>query len=93
MIVISRKQQPGMKVNPHTTFKAEGWESAILSGNGAWATPWGPVHALATKQDGKGCWIICQLDLHNRSKINPVAKLLATKMLEPHQTRQMGSPA
>jgi hypothetical protein len=51
------------------------------------------VHALATKQDGKGCWIICQLDLHNRTKINPVAKLLATKMLEPHPTRQMGSPA
>ncbi len=77
----------------HTTFKAEGWESAILSGNGAWATPWGPVHALATKQDGKGCWIICQLDLHNRTNTNPVAKLLATKMLEPHPTRQMGSPA
>jgi hypothetical protein len=50
------------------------------------------VHALATKQEGKGSWIICQLDLHNRTKINPVAKLLATKMIEPHQTRQMGSP-
>ncbi|NDG70245.1 MAG: hypothetical protein EBY32_02880 [Proteobacteria bacterium] len=75
-----------------TASKAEGWESAILSGNGAWATSWEPVHALATKQEGKGSWIICQLDLHNRTKINPVAKLLANRMLEPHPTRQMGSP-
>jgi hypothetical protein len=65
----------------HTTFKAEGWESAILSGNGTWATPWGPVHAVATKREGKGCWIICQLDLHNRIKTNPVAARVAERMV------------
>jgi hypothetical protein len=77
----------------HTTFKAEGWESAILSGNGAWATPWGPVNALASKQDGKGRWIICQLDLHNRTRTNPVAKLLASRIVEPHPTTQTADPA
>jgi hypothetical protein len=65
----------------HTTFKAEGWEPAILSGNGAWGTPWGPVLTLAAKRDGAGCWIICQLDLHNRIKTNPVAARLAERIL------------
>ncbi len=73
----------------HATFKAEGWQSVILSGNGAWATSWGPVHAVASKQDGKGSWIICQLDLHNRTKTNPVAKLLASQMVKPLLTTQM----
>lgn len=65
----------------HTTFQADGWEPAILSGNGAWATPWGPVLAAASKQEGDGCWIICQLDLHNRIKTNPVAAQLAARIV------------
>jgi hypothetical protein len=65
----------------HTTFRAEGWKSAYFSGSGGWATSWGPVHAVASKRDGEGCWIICQLDLHNRIKTNPVAARAAERLI------------
>lgn len=65
----------------HVTFKAQGWETALLGGNGNWSSPWEPVSAAASKQDGEGCWIICQLDLHNRIKTNPVAALLASRIV------------
>ena len=69
----------------HATFTADGWEPALLGGNaehGNWTNPWGPALAVASKQEGKGRWIICQLDLHNRIKTNPVAALLAARMLD-----------
>jgi hypothetical protein len=65
----------------HTTFRSENWEPVYFSGSGGWATSWGPVHAVASKQDGKGCWIICQLDLHNRIKTNPVAARAAERLI------------
>ncbi|MCS6273308.1 MAG: glycoside hydrolase family 2 [Opitutus sp.] len=65
----------------HTTFKSESWEPVYFSGSGGMATSWGPVHAVALKQDGKGCWIICQLDLHNRIKTNPVAARAAERLI------------
>jgi hypothetical protein len=65
----------------HTTFRAESWETVYFSGSGGWATSWGPVHAVASKQDGEGCWIICQLDLHNRIKTNPVAARAAERLI------------
>jgi hypothetical protein len=67
----------------HVTFIADGWEPALLGGNGNWVSPWGPVPAAASKKEGKGCWIICQLDLHNRIKTNPVAARLAARMVGP----------
>jgi hypothetical protein len=65
----------------HTTFRAENWETVYFSGSGGWATSWGPVHAVASKRDGEGCWIICQLDLHNRIKTNPVAARAAERLI------------
>jgi hypothetical protein len=65
----------------HTTFQAEGWEPILRSGNGFWSTEWEPVLAAASKTEGRGQWIICQLDLHNRIKTNPVASLLARRMV------------
>ena len=64
----------------HATFKADGWEPALLSGNGRWNSPWSAALATASRRDGKGCWIICQLDLHNRIKTNPVAAALASRL-------------
>ncbi len=64
----------------HVTFTADGWEPALLCGNGNWASPWQSVLAAASKKEGAGCWIICQLDFHNRIKSNPVAAQLATRI-------------
>ena len=65
----------------HTTFEGAGWEPVLSSGNGNWTErQWRPVLAAATKQEGTGTWIICQVDLHNRVKTNPVARLLASRM-------------
>ncbi|MFM8715802.1 MAG: glycosyl hydrolase 2 galactose-binding domain-containing protein [Spartobacteria bacterium] len=64
-----------------TTFQTEGWEAILRSGNGFWSTEWEPVLAAASKTEGHGQWIICQLDLHNRTKTNPIASLLARRMV------------
>ena len=68
----------------HTTFECAGWEPVLLSGNGNWESPQSkPVLAAATKREGAGTWVICQTDLHNRVKTNPVARLLACRMVFP----------
>lgn len=66
----------------HATFQADGWEPILRSGNGVWgAGAWQPTLAAASKTDGSGTWIICQTDLHNRVRTNPVAAQLACRMI------------
>ena len=66
----------------NTVLEAEGWTLILLSGDGGWSRPWGPVPAAAERAEGKGLWRVCQVELLNRLKTNPAAKLFASRMLE-----------
>jgi len=66
----------------NTVLEAEGWTPILLSGDGGWSRPWGPVPAAAERAEGKGLWRVCQVELLNRLNTNPAARLFALRMLE-----------
>jgi hypothetical protein len=66
----------------NNVFKAEGWTPILNSGRTSWAGDQGPYLAAAEKKTGKGRYVICQLQLLNRIKSNPVAKRFFTKLIE-----------
>jgi beta-galactosidase/beta-glucuronidase len=70
-----------------TTLTAPGWTEILASGNGNWAGQWGPAPAAVEKAYGQGRYRICQLSLADRTIHNPVAHLLARRLLEPAQGR------
>lgn len=53
-------------------FQGDGWEP-ILTSFDTMAAGW--------KADGKGHWCICQIDLANRLRGNPVATIFAQRLL------------
>jgi hypothetical protein len=65
-----------------TTFSAEGWTPILLAGNGDWRGNWSPSVAVAEKKIGKGAVRICQVQLANRCKTNPIAAIFAGRLLE-----------
>jgi hypothetical protein len=64
-----------------TVLAADGWTPILLSGDGGWGRSWGPVPVATERADGKGCWRLCQVELLNRLKTNPVAALFAARLL------------
>jgi hypothetical protein len=64
-----------------TVLDAEGWSSILLSGDGGWGRPWGVVPVSVERSEGEGSWRICQVELHNRLRSNPVAAMFAQKLL------------
>ena len=66
-----------------TILEADGWTPILLSGDGGWDRPWGPMPVAAERSDGLGCWRICQVAWANRMRTNPVARLLAKNLLTP----------
>lgn len=69
-----------------TVLEAEGWTPILLSGDGGWGRPWGPVPVAAECADGKGCWRICQVELLNRLQTNPAAAAFAGRLLQAGST-------
>ena len=67
----------------HTVLDGEGWTPILLSGDGGWSRPWGPVAAAAERREGRGVWRVCQVDLLDRVRTNPVARLFARRLLLP----------
>ena len=67
----------------HTVLDGEGWTPILLSGDGGWSRPWGPAAAAAERKDGLGVWRVCQVDLLDRVRTNPVAHLFARRLLLP----------
>jgi hypothetical protein len=67
----------------HTVLDAQGWSPILLSGDGGWSRPWGPAAAAAEKRDGRGVWRVCQVDLLDRVRTNPVAHLFARRLFHP----------
>jgi len=63
-------------------FKAEGWIPILNTGLTSWAGDQGAYMAAAEKKSGKGSYIICQLQLDNRVKSNPVAEIFANNLLQ-----------
>ena len=66
-----------------TILEADDWTPILLSGDGGWDRPWGPVPVAAERRDGLGCWRICQVAWANRMLTNPVARLFAKNLLKP----------
>ena len=64
-----------------TVLDAEGWSSILLSGDGGWGRPWGVVPVSVERSEGEGNWRICQVELHNSLRSNPVAAMFAQKLL------------
>ena len=73
----------------HTVLEGEGWAPILLSGDGGWSRPWGPVAAAMEKKDGQGAWRICQVDLLDRVRTNPVAHLFVHRLLESASHREV----
>jgi hypothetical protein len=64
-----------------TVLEAGDWSSILLSGDGGWGRPWGSVPVCVEHAEGDGCWRICQVEIHNRLRSNPVAALFAQRLL------------
>ncbi len=63
-------------------FKAESWTPILTSGLSSWESrDNGTFMAVAEKKSGKGKYIICQLQLNDRTNTNPVAKKFAYKLV------------
>lgn len=65
----------------HATLRTEGWREILTSGNGAWKKTWVARPAAVEKCFGKGVLRLCQVDLPHRLKTNPVARILAGRLL------------
>ena len=63
-----------------------GWTALLESGNGSWATDWKPAPAAAEVRVGQGVIRVCQVKLAHRTKTNPVAAILARRLLEINET-------
>ncbi|MEN8229130.1 MAG: sugar-binding domain-containing protein [Bacteroidota bacterium] len=65
-----------------TVFKAGDWTPILSSGLTSWdSRDNGKYLAVAEKRSGKGKYVICQLQLNERTKTNPAAKKLAYGLL------------
>lgn len=62
-------------------FFAQDWTPVLLTTQVLDSGNWGPALAVAELRQGKGRWIICQLELAGRT-INPAARRFALKLLQ-----------
>ena len=58
-----------------------GWNPVLKTGKTSWVDVAGEYAAVAEMKKGKGAYRICQVQLNNRIKANPVAKNFAIKLL------------
>lgn len=65
----------------HTVIEPGDWTPILMTGDGGWNRPWGPVFAAAERSEGLGCWRVCQIDILNRIRTNPAAHLFASRFL------------
>ncbi|MHA7108679.1 glycoside hydrolase family 2 protein [Sunxiuqinia elliptica] len=60
---------------------ADDWNTILASGNTNWVEDHGKASAVAELKTGKGEIIICQLDLKNKLRSNPIAYLFVQRLL------------
>ena len=65
-----------------TTFTAPGWNAILTSGNGTFKGDWQPALAAAEMKAGKGHFRVCQVNLSDFVRTNPVAMIFARRLLE-----------
>jgi hypothetical protein len=65
------------------TFSAPGWAPILLCGG---------LDAAASRADGKGDWLICQIHLAGRIAGNPVAEIFARRLIAKHTAPPAGPP-
>ena len=56
------------------------WKTVLMAGQEE-KEKWGWAPAVAEKVDGRGSWILCQVQLQGRIEGNPVARLFAQRLL------------
>ena len=64
-----------------TTFVAPSWRPILTSGNPDAEGKWVRTLAAAELSHGKGLFRICQVELAGRTKCNPVASILARRLI------------
>jgi len=65
----------------NTVFVANDWTPILTSGSTNWVGDKGAALAVAEINYGKGKFRVCQLQLNNRLKTNPTARIFATRIL------------
>ncbi|MDY7396893.1 glycoside hydrolase family 2 TIM barrel-domain containing protein [Aureibaculum sp. 2210JD6-5] len=60
----------------------DAWSTILKTGKTTWVDIKGEYAAAAELKKGKGAFIICQLQLANRLKTNPTARLFASRLLK-----------
>lgn len=66
----------------NTVFVADDWTKIISSGSTNWVGDKGGAMAVAEINHGKGKFRVCQLQLENRLKTNPTARIFAERLLK-----------
>jgi hypothetical protein len=64
-----------------TVLDVEEWSTILQSGDVGLGRLWEVIPVSVERSKGEGCWRICQVELHNRLRSNPVAALFAQKLL------------
>ncbi len=64
----------------HTVLEGKDWTPVLQSGDGGWLRAWGYTPAAVERHDGKGRWLVCQVELARCVATNPVANLFARRL-------------
>jgi hypothetical protein len=64
-----------------TILEGKGWNTVLRSGDGGWKRPWDYVPVVVETSEGKGRWVVCQVELPSTVGTNPTAARFAKNLI------------
>ena len=64
-----------------TVLEGRGWNTVLRSGDGGWLRPWDYVPVVVERAEGKGRWVVCQVELASTVETNPTAARFAQNLM------------
>jgi hypothetical protein len=64
-----------------TILEGKGWDTVLRSGDGGWKRPWDYVPVVVETSEGKGRWVVCQVELPSTVGTNPTAARFAKNLI------------
>ena len=64
-----------------TVLEGKGWNTVLRSGDGGWKRPWDYVPVVVETSEGKGRWVVCQVELPSTVGTNPTAARFAKNLI------------
>ena len=64
-----------------TVLEGKGWNTVLRSGDGGWKRPWDYVPVVVETSEGKGRWVVCQVELSSTVGTNPTAARFAQNLI------------